>query len=165
MLLSIITSVLAVVQFVALGWALVADESARDIVQGFVMSIFAFYILVLSLWSVSLCQVQSHWKVIIHLSILTTTAFILLSSSAIMPSNAPLENTQKTLWYMSLALVFLAFWISSRTKRGPKLHYPSSAIYSEKILAGTTTIAEDNVCGITGKAATIVSNEIFYKFF
>lgn len=151
-LLSIIFCVLAVVQSVALGWSLVLNESWRDIVQGFTMTAFAFYMLALSLWSVSLCEVPSHWRVTIHLAILTTTATVLLCSSAILPSNAPLEDPQKTLWYLTLALVFVAFWISTRTKRGPKLHYPSSAIYSEKILAGTTTIVEDNVCGITGKA-------------
>ncbi|KLO19365.1 multidrug resistance-associated ABC transporter [Schizopora paradoxa] len=148
-LLSIVACLLAVVQSIGLGWSLVSDESARVIVQGIAMTTFSVYILALSLWSISLCEVRPHWKLTIHLAILTTMAFVLLCSSTILPSKAPVEEPKKTLWYLTFALVFVEFWIATRTKRGPKLHYPSSAIYSEKILAGTTTVMEDNVCGIT----------------
>lgn len=133
-----------------IGWAAVTDSSAHLVAAGCLLTAFALYVLVLASLSIRESNIDEHWATTIHLSSLTTTAVSLLAVAAALPSVAVEDGVLRALNYVSLTLWAVAWFIAVRTKRGPKLHYPSDLVYSEKTLSGTTTRVEDNVCGITG---------------
>jgi hypothetical protein len=54
----------------------------------------------------------------------------------------------KVLWWTSLAIAGLTMLICTTVPRGPRLHFPSERIYSEKTLATTTNHVRDNVSGL-----------------
>lgn len=144
-----VIALLAIVQTVAYGWTMIADDSVRDIAAVTVQTVFTLYVLVLSVISIGYTDVSRHGRFIVHISALSTAAFVLLSAISILPLQDTLEKPQRILWYITLALWFIAFWLVTHTKRGPALHFPSSQIYSQKTIAGTTSFAEDNVCGVS----------------
>lgn len=111
---------------------------------------FASYVLAVSACSIGFSDVDSHWRATVHLSALTTLAFVVLGIAAILPTTESSRTVLATLWYSVLALYFVAAMIAVRTKRGPKLHFPAELIYSTKVIAGTTAFAENNVCGVAG---------------
>ena len=139
---------LVVVQTVSLGWTVVAEDSARDVTASVLHTTFSLYLLILSVIALGHNEKLWHSRLTVHLASLSTAALVLLVAVSILPSQIGIDSAQRITWYMSLALWFLAFWLSARMKRGPALHFPSDRVYSEKILAGTTTFAEDNVCGV-----------------
>ncbi len=136
---------MVITEAIALGWSVVEREGARAIWQGAALTVLALYLAGLSAFSISSRDVRLHRRTIFHLFSLTSTALLLLSSSAILPPHKQATH-HMALSYLTIVLVFAAFCVSSGTKGGPKLHFPSDSIYSEKILAGTTTTVEDNVC-------------------
>lgn len=148
LLLLLVLSALVIVQTIALGWTIVADENTRELVSTVLLTAFSLYTLVLSTIALGHSEIYWHGRFTVHLAALSTSALVFLVTITILPSKAVWELPQQVTWYTSLALWLLAFWLSARMKRGPTLHFPSERIYSEKILAGTTTFAEDNVCGI-----------------
>ena len=60
------------------------------------------------------------------------------------------EGAPLGLWYAVLGLYCAALFLAITMPRGPKLHFPSEVIYSEKTLLQTTSKYEDNVDGMTG---------------
>ncbi|EJC98304.1 multidrug resistance-associated ABC transporter [Fomitiporia mediterranea MF3/22] len=143
-----VTAALVIVQTVALGWTVIADENVRDVASTALYTAFSLYMLVLSVISISHSERYWHGRFTVHLAALSTTAVVFLVAVSILPSRVQWEKSRQITWFISLALWILAFWLSTRMKRGPDLHFPSERIYSEKTLAGTTTYVEDNVCGI-----------------
>lgn len=136
------------VQTAALGWNIASDASLTNIVTRALHVTFALYVLIVSVYSVGFSDVYSHWRATIHLSALTTLAFGVLGTAAILPTDESARTVLAALWYTALALYFVTAVITLRTKRGPKLHFPAELIYSAKVIAATTAFAEDNVCGI-----------------
>ncbi|THH04398.1 hypothetical protein EW145_g5549, partial [Phellinidium pouzarii] len=147
--LACIAAVLAIMQTIMLGWTVAADDSLKEITSAAVHTAFALYILVLSVFYMGHSDFFWHGRFTVHLATLTTTAVILIVAITLLPSELVWEVPQRIAWYISLSLWVAAFWISSRTKRGPALHFPSERIYSEKTLSVATTFPENNVCGIT----------------
>ncbi|KAL5499202.1 hypothetical protein ACEPAH_1720 [Sanghuangporus vaninii] len=148
LLLSAVLTSLVIVQTVNFGWTVVADGSARDIAASILHTAFSLYVLIISVTAVGHSEKIWHGRLTVHLASLSTAALVLLVAITILPSQVEWNPAQRITWYTSLALWFLAFWLSARMKRGPALHFPSDRVYSEKIFSGTTTFAEDNVCGI-----------------
>ncbi|KAI5122627.1 hypothetical protein M0805_008716 [Coniferiporia weirii] len=148
-LLALDAAVLVITQTVAFGWTIAADDSANDIAAAAVNTAFALYILVLSVIAIGRSDKFWHGRFTVHLASLTTMALLTLVGISVLPSHVAWALPQRIVWYTSLALWVAAFWLSSRMKRGPKLHFPKDRIYSEKTLAGITSFSEDNVCGIT----------------
>lgn len=134
-------TLLAVVQTVALGWTIVADAGAREIAASVLYLAIAVYALVLSVLSLGSADTHAHWRYTVHLASLSTVVLSFLVAITLLPS-APVHR----LWYASLLLWLTAFWISSRTPRGPDLHFPAAQVYHARAL--TDDNSEDNVCGI-----------------
>ncbi len=148
--LAVIFALILAVKTVALGWSIASSDSRKEIVASFFEVVFVSYILGVSLWSIFLSDIYTHWRSILHLSGLTTLAFVALGTPAILPLSKSSPETTSVALHTTLSLYFFATLVAIRTKRGPKLHFPIKSIYSEKTIANTTSFAEDNVCGITG---------------
>ena len=141
---------LSFVQIIGFGWVIIADENVRNIVSSGTLSVFAIYTFVISVLAIRHNEVFWHGRFTVHLAALTTTALILLSAISILPSSFTPGTPQRIVWYMSLVLWLVSFWLSVHMRRGPSLHFPPERIYADKVVAGTTTFSEDNVCGIVG---------------
>ena len=142
--------ILSFVQTVGFGWAIIADENIRNIVSNGVLSVFAIYTFVISVLAIGHNEIFWHGRFTVHLAALTTTALVLLAAISILPSSLTPETPQRIVWYTSLALWLVSFWLSVHMRRGPSLHFPPERIYADKVVAGTTAFSEDNVCGIVG---------------
>lgn len=134
-------TLLAVVQTVALGWTIVAEAGVREIAAGVLYLGVAVYALVLSVMSLGSADTHAHWRYTVHLTSLSTATLFFQLAITLLPS-APVHR----LWYASLLLWLTTFWISSRTPRGPELHFPAAQVYHARAL--TDNNSEDNVCGI-----------------
>ncbi|TDL25136.1 multidrug resistance-associated ABC transporter [Rickenella mellea] len=149
LVLSFILAIIVIVQTIALGWTIASDGSTKAIATRVLHVTFAVYSLSVSIMSIKHTDVPVHWSSIIHLSSLTALACAVLGVAAILPTDDSPRSVLSALWYAALALYFFAAAISVRTKRGPKLHFSSELIYSEKTIASATSVVENNVCGIT----------------
>ncbi len=155
-----VTSLLAtilIIQTICLGWSITEDDRHNTAVYSLHVA-FALYTLVLSGLSINQTY-AAHTKSIIHLCVLTSAATILLGTTAILPSTPfpgtgtsilSISGAPSALWYTVIALYAVCLCIVVTTPRGPRLHFPTENIYSEKTLMQITSKYEDNVCGITG---------------
>ncbi|OBZ67977.1 ATP-dependent bile acid permease [Grifola frondosa] len=155
LIISLLLVVIISIQSVSLGWFAIEVDRTNLIVHLLFLG-FTFYVLAVAVRSVNQ-QYATHEVSIIHLSVLTFLSSGLLFSTAILPSSAlPVVSfnepsmTPLALWHATLVLYSVCLVIAVTTPRGPPLHFPSDEIYSEKTLMNTTSIYEDNVCGITG---------------
>ena len=121
--------------------------------------LFAIYLSILAVQSVGKNMIGSHFRNVIHLSVLTTLTFALLGFTALFPRDAasisaPAVDSRphflQAIWYVVLVLYGLSTVVAVTTPLGPPLHFPVSRIYSEKTVAAITNQAADNVSGATG---------------
>ncbi|KAF7343129.1 ATP-dependent bile acid permease [Mycena venus] len=149
-ILTVISSLLVLVQAarLALGGDLVICASNL---------FFAMYLLAIAASSISRQTVGTHTESIWHLASLTMLAVPLMGFSAILPAeNLPVialqtpDSILPALWYTAFALNILALVTALDTPLGPDLHYPPSAIYSEKTTLAITNKEENNVAGNYG---------------
>lgn len=154
---SILLAAVVVIQSICLGWSIAEDDKLNITVYSLHVA-FALYALVLSGTSINQTY-SAHSNSIVHLCILTFVATFLLGTTAILPSTPfpgtgasllSLAGAPLALWYAVLVLYAVCLFIVITTPRGPRLHFPSEHIYSEKTLMQITSKYEDNVCGITG---------------
>ncbi|KAI0631359.1 ABC transporter type 1, transmembrane domain-containing protein [Trametes polyzona] len=151
-----VTAILAIIlaiQAVSLGWSIAEDDRTNIAVYSLHVA-FALYTLVLAARAINQTYSQ-HSSSIIHLSALTFFATVLLTITALLPSQPlPVVSvfqssvTPLALWYTVYALYAICMAIIVTTPRGPPLHFPSSKIYSDKTLMQVTSNYEDNVCGM-----------------
>lgn len=150
--------VIVAIQAISLGYVVYFSSSTTTATY-LLHLLFAIYLSVLAVQSVGKNTVYSHTRNIIHLSALTTLAFVLLGSTALFPHDrtsisAPAEDSQpyllQVVWYLVLGLYTLSTAVAITTPLGPALHFPASRIYSEKTVAAVTNHAVDNVSGVTG---------------
>ncbi|KAJ7685835.1 multidrug resistance-associated ABC transporter [Mycena rosella] len=116
---------------------------------------FAAYILAIAGFSVYRQTVPLHSESVWHIASLTLFAVVFMGFTAILPTEdqpiiAMEPSILPALWYTALTLYFVAFSAAFTTPRGPLLHYPPSAIYSEKIAQEITNTEENNVAGVYG---------------
>ncbi|KAJ6579193.1 multidrug resistance-associated ABC transporter, partial [Mycena vulgaris] len=116
---------------------------------------FALYVLAIAATSVPRCTVPRHSESVWHLASLTLLAVALMGFTAILPIEDPPViamglSILPALWYTALGLYTIAFLTALTTPCGPLLHYPPSAIYSEKTAQAITNTEENNVAGIYG---------------
>ncbi|KAI0251186.1 multidrug resistance-associated ABC transporter [Lactifluus subvellereus] len=157
-LLVITFAVIISLQTVSLGYALSFANST--ITATYLLHVlFAVYLEVLAAQSVGRNTVHSHTRNILHLSVLTTLAFVLLGLTALLPRDRPSISTLtddsqprflQVIWYVALGLYAFSTAVAITTPLGPPLHFPASRIYSEKTVAAITNQAQDNVSGVTG---------------
>ena len=166
LLLSLLLGAILALQSVSLGLS-ITDAVRTDIAVYALHTAFALYLLVLAGRSVNAAY-GAHERAVVHLSALTWLAVMLLGTTAILPSTpfplAPSSLVRSAIevgagvkggaplgvWYAVLGLYVGAFVLVVTTPRGPKLHFPSEAIYADKTLMQITSKYEDNVDGITG---------------
>jgi hypothetical protein len=121
------------------------------------------YFLAVAASSITRQTVATHTESIWHLASLTMLAVPSMGFSAILPAESlsviPVIALQSrdsilpALWYTAFALCTLALIAALNTPLGPALHYPPSAIYSEKTTLAITNKEESNVSGIYGKTS------------
>jgi hypothetical protein len=157
-LLVIALAVIISLQTVSLGYA-VSSSSLTTTITYLLHVLFAIYLSVLAVQSVGRNTIHSHTRNILHFSILTTLAFVLLGSTALFPRDRAsisslADDSQprflQVVWYIVLVLYAFSTAVAVTTPLGPLLHYPVSRIYSEKTAAAITNQAQDNVSGVTG---------------
>lgn len=148
---------LVVVDTTALGFSIATQETQETILSYALRVVFDIYLLILVSITVHDKQVPHHWVTIIHLSSLIGLSLFISGLETILPETPDVvvkgdKNSVllDVLWYTDLALSFIATAIVITIPRGPKLHFPSEAIYSEKTLETSTTHSYENVCGISG---------------
>jgi len=153
--LLVIAFVLVVsLQTVSLGYA--ASFSSSTTTATYLLHVlFAVYLSILAVQSVGKNTIASHIRNVIHLSVLTTLTFVLLGFTALYPRDqTSILDSQphylEAIWYVVLGLYALSTVVAITTPLGPPLHFPTSRIYSEKIVAAITNQAVDNVSGATG---------------
>ena len=147
--LATVLGALSVLQTVSIGWALAADETVSVVLATAFHVLYALYNFVLSVIFIGYSDDRWHKSFTVHLAALTTTAVLLLSAISILPGALPSEPAQRAMWFTSLGLWIVAFWLAVHTRRGPPLHYPPERVYAAKTLETRTNFTEDNVCGIT----------------
>lgn len=144
----------ASLQAVSLGY--VASFSPSATLATYLLHVsFAIYLLILGVQFAGNNSVYSHTRDTIHLSVLTTLTFVLLGFTALFPRDqTSILDSQphylEAIWYVVLGLYALSTVVAITTPLGPPLHFPTSRIYSEKIVAAITNQAVDNVSGATG---------------
>ncbi|KAI0761279.1 multidrug resistance-associated ABC transporter [Trametes elegans] len=149
-----LAAVLAI-QTVCLGWS-IAEDDRQNIAVYSLHIVFALYTLVVAVRGLNKTD-SPHEHTVVHLSGLTFFATVLLTATAILPSELiPVISVFRSsaaplaLWYSVYALYALSMAIAVTTPRGPPLHYPPENIYSDKTVKQITADYEDNVCGVTG---------------
>ncbi|OSX61133.1 hypothetical protein POSPLADRAFT_1074834 [Postia placenta MAD-698-R-SB12] len=153
--LSVLFAAVLVIQCISLGWSIIEEDRTYVTVYA-IHIVFVLYILAVAARSVNQ-QDREHQESIIHLFALTSVTVGMLFATAILPSTS-LSDMRMTdpfpvpigLWYATLILYFVSFFISITAPCGPPLHYPSEQIYSEKTLTKLTNTDPANVCGIVG---------------
>lgn len=148
-ILAIVLGILAVVQAVSFGWAIAADVSAPEALAATFHGTYALYTFVLSVSFIGYSDDRWHKSLTVHIALLSTTAVLLLIAISILPGFLSEEPAQRIMWFVSLGLWFVAFWLSVHTRRGPPLYFPPERVYAAKTLQAKTNFDEENVCGIT----------------
>ncbi|KAJ7065610.1 multidrug resistance-associated ABC transporter [Mycena amicta] len=141
---------------------LLGVQSAGVVLSGFdtialVRVPFAVYLFAVAVFSVRRQSMADHPESIWHLSALTVVAVLLLAFTALLPeTDYPVSvsstsvSPELALWYTALVLQLLILLVAADTPCGPPLHYPPTAIYSEKIAQAITNTEKNNVAGIYG---------------
>jgi hypothetical protein len=88
LLISSLLALAVVISSILLGWS-VADEQWKESSVYFLHSAFALYLFLLGARSVRQEDADFHTECIIHLSALTTVAFLLLGATTILPDSPP----------------------------------------------------------------------------
>jgi len=156
-LLSLILAFAVVISTVSLGWSITKNDHMNTAIYSLHL-FFALYVFLISARSVFQVTTDDHSNSIIHLAALLTVALLLLGSVAILPKSPhPVaasiddEPVLLRLWYALLGIYTVGCVLAYSTSLGPPLHYPPSAIYSEKTVNSITNMDERNVCGTTGR--------------
>ncbi|KAJ7349778.1 multidrug resistance-associated ABC transporter [Mycena albidolilacea] len=139
---------------------LVLVQAARPVLGGDIVIctlnlVFALYLFAVAAFSVTRQTVRLHTESVWHLASLTTLAAPLMGFTAILPGeDLPVLTIEDSilpgLWYTAFALYVVALLTALDTRLGPDLHYPPSAIYTEKTTAAITNTEENNVSGVYG---------------
>ncbi|KAF8518400.1 multidrug resistance-associated ABC transporter [Hysterangium stoloniferum] len=156
-LLALFAAILAV-DTIALGFSIPTQAPESAIISFGLRILFDVYLVIITAFTVQDVEVPHHWVTIVHLASLSTLGFFLTFVASILPETDDVQASAAEptgdsdvllgLWYTNLVLMFLSTAVTLTVPRGPKLHFPSEAIYSEKTLETSTTHDYANVCGI-----------------
>lgn len=137
----------------SLGWSITSAEINRILSTLFQTS-FSLHLLVLTGLSVHQRDVASHTRSIIHITSLVAVVTSLFCIASIMPSltvgGISSREIRRDDFYTTFAIYVVFLVIAVTRPLGPKLHFPSERIYSEKTVMGITNKDEENVCGLVG---------------
>lgn len=152
--MSILLAFVVAINASSFGWSITSSDP-RSIITNVLQIVLSLYLLVLAGLSVKELDVVAHTYSILHITALSTTITLLFFAAAILPSTPPVaagevDHVPVGLWYATLVLYALVCVISITTPLGPKLHFPSERIYSEKVIMAITNKDEENVCGLVG---------------
>ncbi|KAI0074080.1 multidrug resistance-associated ABC transporter [Panus rudis PR-1116 ss-1] len=161
LILAFLFAIILAIQAISLGWASVNDDRVGIAIQILHIA-FSLYLLVLTSYAVNKDN-TAHARLTVHIAVLTLLASAFLGTIAILPSTPnPVTSLLRlklqyqsisvpsALWYTTVILYIVACAVAITMPRGPKLHFPSERIYSEKDIANTTSRYPDNVSGFTG---------------
>lgn len=153
--ISLLFTVITVVDAISLGWSLANDETEEAVVHALNLA-FSIYVLALTVHSVNQNIASDHSNFVLHLTTLTTLAMAFLGFTAILPTTSPTvpavtSTGLQALWLVKLSLYMVICIVAFTMPQGPRLRFPPENIYSEKTILGITTTEEENVCGVSGK--------------
>lgn len=126
----------------------------RDAIVPVLNAFTALYLISVTIYTLNDEISDAHFTQVVHIATITTIAALVFGSIAILPSSEITVSGRETdavlwgLYYAVVALYTIACLVSINIPRGPALHFAPEQIYSEKIVASTTTRYKDNVCGI-----------------
>ena len=128
----------------------ISDANSYLITVYALQTSFAVYVLVLSLLSI---RQEPHKESVLHLTALSTLAFVLFGLSAIMPLHDDTKNGSiMSLPCYTLSIIYaITSATCFTTALGPPLHYPPSNIYSDEVTNSIVNREEVNVCGAVGR--------------
>jgi hypothetical protein len=167
LLLASLLSLVLVLEAISLGFTF-TTASASSITTSLLRVSFYVYTLVLTARSVTQKNVEEHAQSVLHLGALTFLAAVLEFSTGILPISPPptmrflffvTSTPVPKLWYTSLALTVVIWFLSFSIPTGPNLHFPPSSIFAPKTVSASTHHTEHNVSGVTG--ASIWSHLLF----
>lgn len=156
LIISFLLSLTVVINTVSIGFA-AANEEQYDVIVASLQLFFSLYVFLLSARSVGQSTADEHANSILHVTGLTTVAFTLLGSIAILPDRPPPVATSHVdssepvliyLWYTLVGLYTILCVLTFTTPLGPPLYFPPKNIYFEKTVDSITNKDEENVCGI-----------------
>jgi len=137
----------------SLGWFITSAETDR-ILSALFQTSFSLHLLVLTSLSVHQRDVASHTRSIIHITSLATVVTSLFCVASIMPSSTlggiSSREIRRDDFYATFTIYVVFLVIAVTRPLGPKLHFPSERIYSEKTVMAITNKDEENVCGLVG---------------
>jgi hypothetical protein len=167
LLLASLLSLVLILEAISLGFTF-TTASASSITTSLLRVLFYVYTLVLTARSVTQQNVEEHAQSVLHLGALTFLAALLEFSTGILPTSPPptmrflffvTSTPVPKLWYTSIALTVVIWFLSFSIPTGPNLHFPPSSIYAPKTVSASTHHTEHNVSGVTG--ASIWSHLLF----
>ncbi|KAL9710252.1 hypothetical protein Ac2012v2_006548 [Leucoagaricus gongylophorus] len=151
--MSILLTFVVAINASSLGWSITSTETKRILTTLFQTS-FSLYLLIVTGSSVNQRDVESHTRSIIHITSLTIVVTGLFCVAGIMPNStfdgiSRLEIRRDD-FYATSAIYVVLLVVAMTRPLGPKLHFPSERIYSEKTVMAITNKDEENVCGLVG---------------
>jgi hypothetical protein len=158
LLLAFLLSLVLIIEAISLGFTF-TTASAPSVDTSLLRVLFYVYILVLASRSVTQQNVTQHAHSVLHLGALTFLAAFLEFSAGIFPTSPPpttrllffvTSTGVPRLWYFSLVLTVLSWFLSFSIPTGPSLHFPPSSIYAPKTVSASTHSTEQNVSSETG---------------
>ncbi|OAX31449.1 hypothetical protein K503DRAFT_860742, partial [Rhizopogon vinicolor AM-OR11-026] len=156
LLLVLLSAAILAFEGISLGWSAYTDGQGI-LAEHIFRTVFALYIGILVVRSISQCTVHRHSESVIHITALTFFSSVLHFVVGILPSSDSISaNSIRELppvlafWYAETVLYILTFVVIATTPRGPPLHFSPSLIYPQKTIDDTTNKSYENVCGSPG---------------
>jgi len=153
--LTLLLTLATVISAVSFGWS-IGNDLRSDAVVYALHTIFSMYTFLFALLSIKERDVNVHSAGVFHVSVLLTSASLLLLGTSILPTTPspvaviPEDYVLSLLWPALTAVYSAAAAVAMTTPIGPPLHYPPSSIYPQKIVDSITNMAENNVAGVVG---------------
>ena len=142
-----------ILQTISFGWSITILQQ-KDAIIPILNAFTPLYLIFVTALTLNHDIPDVHFTQVVHIASITTTATLIFTSIAILPSSEVSLSGQAedaVVWglhYAIVALYTVACLIAVNIPRGPALHFPPEQIYSEKTVASTTSRYRDNVCGI-----------------
>ncbi|KAJ7598811.1 multidrug resistance-associated ABC transporter [Mycena floridula] len=149
LIICLILAAIVIFNTIGFGWSVV-DGDAASVTSYSAFVLFSLYVFALAARAVRQNSTDFHGESITHLFCLISAAALSFTVSTILPakplaviteSDPEPNSALSIMWTCTTVLFIVADLIICTTPFGPAMHYPSEAIYSEKI---------ENVCGVVG---------------
>jgi len=160
--LTLLLTLATIISAVSFGWS-IGNDRRNDAIVYALHTIFSMYTFLFALLSIKERDVNVHSAGVFHVSVLLTSASLVLLGTSILPTTPspvaaiPEDTVLSFLWPALTAVYSAAAVVAMTTPIGPPLHYPPSNLYPQKIVDSITNMAENNVAGVVGTSLPSLS--------